>query len=358
MIISQAPMRVSFGGGGTDLEAYYERFGGFVLSAAINHYCYATASASSDGGIHIHTADAPAGEMRSTALPEVAVDMFLDAGLSARGVRLTLASDVPPGTGLGSSSAMAVALVHALGGYLRIPMAPAEIARRACQLEIERLGMPIGKQDQYASAYGGLNSITFACDGDVDVRPLPLPQRIRRSLHARLLLFATGSRHNSSAILRRQSDDTRRKPLVAARLHQIKALGLAMRDTLQRGDLDAFGRLLDRAWREKRRLSVAISNTSIDTWYFAARSAGALGGKITGAGGGGFLLLYAPPEKIAHVRAALEDCGLRELPFAFETAGVHTLRSLALDVPDALMTRSYHAARGLQSAIEGGVSHA
>ena len=364
MIISRAPMRISFGGGGTDLEAYYARFGGFVLSTAINHYCYATASASLDGGIHIHMADAPTGETHSSALPEAAVEMFTGEGLARRGVSLTLASDVPPGTGLGSSSAMAVALIHALAGYLRIPMTPGEIADRACQLEIERLGMPIGKQDQYASAYGGLNSITFACDGGVEVRPLALPQRVRRALHTRLLLFATGSRHNSSAILRRQSEDTRRRPMVAARLHQIKALGLAMRETLMTGDLDGFGRLLDRAWQEKRRLSAAISTTSIDTWYFAARSAGALGGKITGAGGGGFLLLYAPMEKIAAVRATLNDCGLRELPFAFETAGVQTLRSLSLDIPDAVRARVYTASQGLrgkddwESAIEGGVSHA
>jgi len=359
-------MRISFGGGGTDLEAYYARFGGFVLSTAINHYCYATASASLDGGIHIHLADAPAGETHSSALPEAAVAMFAGDGLARRGVSLTLASDVPPGTGLGSSSAMAVALIHALAGYLRLPMTPAEIAERACQLEIERLGMTIGKQDQYASAYGGLNCIAFARDGAVDVRSLALPQRIRRGLHARLLLFATGSRHNSSAILRRQSEDTRRRPMVAARLHQIKALGLAMRDMLLTGDLDGFGRLLDRAWQEKRRLSAAISNTSIDTWYFAARSAGALGGKITGAGGGGFLLLYAPLEKIAAVREALNGCGLRELPFVFETMGVQTLRSLSSDIPDAVSARSYPASRGvhglrdiegLRSALEGGVSH-
>ena len=360
MIVTRAPMRISFGGGGTDLEAYYARFGGYVLSAAINHYCYVSATASPDGGVHIHTADMPAGETRSRALPEAAVALFAREGLARRGVSLTLASDVPPGTGLGSSSAMAVALIHALANYLRIPMTPAEIARRACQLEIERLGMPIGKQDQYASAYGGLNSITFARDGDVDVRPLALPLRTRRALHTRLLLFATGSRHDSSAILRRQRDDTQRKARVVARLHQIKALGLAMRDTLLAGDLDGFGRLLDCAWREKRRLSAAISNTSIDTWYFAARSAGALGGKITGAGGGGFLLFYAPLERVATVRAALGDCGLRELPFAFEPAGAQTLTRLAPPLPDALTAHSRPQARNLEveGAMERGISHA
>jgi D-glycero-alpha-D-manno-heptose-7-phosphate kinase len=359
MIISRAPMRISFGGGGADLEAYYARYGGFVLSTAINHYCYAMASASLDGGVHIRMPDPPTGETHSSALPEAAIEMFTHKGLSRRGVALTLASDVPPGAGLGSSSAMAVALIHALAGYLRIPLTAAEIARRACELEIERLGMSIGKQDQYASAYGGLNGITFARDGSVDVRPLPLPPWLRRALHARLLLFDTGGRHNSSAILRRQSDDTRCMPTVVARLHRIKALGLAMRDLLLAGDLDGFGRLLDRAWREKRSLSAAISNTSIDTWYFAARSAGALGGKITGAGGGGFLLLYAPPEKIAAVRAALNDCGLRELPFAFEAAGVQALSSLALDLPDAVSARFLaHDAPTAMDAMEGGVSHA
>jgi D-glycero-alpha-D-manno-heptose-7-phosphate kinase len=189
------------------------------------------------------------------------------------------------------------------------------------------------------------------------VQPLALPQRVRRALHARLLLFATGSRHDSSAILRRQRDDTRCKPMVVARLRQIKALGLAMRDALLTEDLNGFGRLLDRAWREKRRLSAAISNTSIDTWYFAARSAGALGGKITGAGGGGFLLLYAPPEKASAVRDTLRDCGLRELPFDFETVGVHTLTHLSLDVPDTMAAHSYQVSQRLRGAIEGGVSH-
>lgn len=335
MIISRAPVRISFGGGGTDLEAYYSRFGGFVLSTAINHYCYVAASEPDDGGIHVRSTDSPmldAHLRRITddspqTLPLAAITLFARRGLARRGVSLTLASDVSPGTGLGSSSAMAVALIHALGAYLHLHMDAATIADLACQLEIERMGMPIGKQDQYASALGGLNTIMFASDG-VDVQSLTLPEKTRRALQARLLLFATGRRHNSRTILSRQRDDTRRKRAVVNRLHRIKKLGLAMRDALLAEDLDAFGRLLDQSWREKRQLSSAISNTSIDSWYFVARTAGALGGKITGAGGGGYLLLYAPPEKIRSVRQVMADCGLRELPFDFERDGVCSLANL------------------------------
>jgi D-glycero-alpha-D-manno-heptose-7-phosphate kinase len=337
MVVSRAPMRISFGGGGTDLEAYYARFEGFVLSTAINHYCYVAAAEPADSGIHIRSADYsvpeayPAGSLPAArgplALPKAAIALFAHDGLTERGVSLVLASDVPPGTGLGSSSAIAVALIHAIADYLDIHMDASRVADLACHLEIERLGMPIGKQDQYASAFGGLNTITFTTDG-VDVHPLALAAEVSRELRSRLLLFSTGRRHDSGAILTKQRDDTRREPAVAARLHQIKALGLAMRDALLAGDLDAFGHLLDRAWREKRKLSKAISSASIDRWYAAARAAGALGGKITGAGGGGFLLLYAPPENVRAVRAAMEASGLRELPFDFDTTGARTLTRL------------------------------
>lgn len=371
MIVSRAPVRLSFGGGGTDLEAYYGRFGGFVLSTAINRYCYVAATEPADGGIHIRSAGFPAGEARAArsslddgpaGLARAAITLFASTEIARRGVSLTLASDVPPGTGLGSSSAMAVALLHVLARYLSLPLDAVGIADLACQLEIERLGMPIGKQDQYASACGGLNTIEFT-SGGVDVRPLVLPDRLRRALQSRLLLFATGQRRNSSAILSKQREDTRRKISTVTHLHQIKALGLAMRDALLTEDLDGFGRLLDRAWHEKRQLSVAISNTSIDSWYFAARTAGALGGKITGAGGGGYLLLYAPPQRVRTVRRAMCECGLREMPFELERAGVRPVKRLPSEYQAALalnevMGRVRPPRRLALRSVEGGVSHA
>ena len=336
MVVSRAPVRISFGGGGTDLEAYYARFGGFVLSTAINHYCYVIATQPTDGGVSIRSVNSIADgsereqadeEETLTGLTDATISLLGEDELRQRGVSLTFACDVPPGTGLGTSSATAVALLHALTTYLDGPTDAATLARLACELEIERLGMPIGKQDQYCSAFGGLNGIAFASDG-VDVVPLPLPERTRRALHARLLLFSTGRRHNSSAILRQQREDTHTKQATVRHLHQLKALAQVMCDLLLAGELDEFGRLLDLAWREKRQLSAAISNTSIDSWYFAARTAGALGGKITGAGGGGYLLLYVPPERTRSVRAVMGEAGLRELPFAFASRGVSSLARL------------------------------
>lgn len=336
MIVVRAPARISFGGGGTDLEAYYGRFGGLVLSAAITRYAYVVARPSPDRGISIVSADyqmaehltpdRPVAVREPLALPKAALAAYADSGmLPARGVRLFLAADVPPGTGLGSSSAMAVALVRALAEHTGTPLDAGRTAELACQIEIERLGLPIGKQDQYASAFGGLNSIAFTSDG-VRVTPLALPDAALEALASRLLLFATGSTRSSASILRGQRADTRDNPAVVERLHRLKALAVAMRDELIAGDFDGFGVLLDHAWQEKRGLSAAISSGAIDAAYAAAREAGALGGKITGAGGGGFLLLYVPPRRRVAVRTAMASHGLRALTFAFDRTGVAVLR--------------------------------
>jgi D-glycero-alpha-D-manno-heptose-7-phosphate kinase len=340
MIVVRAPTRISFGGGGTDLEAYYGRFGGLVLSAAITRYAYVVARRSPNQGISIVSADYRAAEQlphgqpievrEPLALPKAALAAFMDAPMDAGGLRacarqLILAADVPPGTGLGSSSAMAVALVRALAEQIGMPLDAAQAADLACQIEIERLGLPIGKQDQYASAFGGLNSIAFTADG-VRVTPLMLSDAALDALASRLLLFATGATRSSSTILHGQRAETRDNPAVMERLHRLKALAVAMRDALAAEDFDGFGALLDHAWQEKRGLSAAISSSAIDAAYAAARAAGALGGKITGAGGGGFLLLYVPPRRRAAVRAAMAARGLRELTFAFERTGATVLR--------------------------------
>jgi D-glycero-alpha-D-manno-heptose-7-phosphate kinase len=333
MILARAPIRISFGGGGTDLAAYYEPWGGFVLSAAISCYAYVVARPSADGRCLIASADYGLIEQSAPAtlppvaeplpLPKAALTHF-GAALAARGVELTLAAQVPPGTGLGSSSAMAVALVCALSAYLDQPYTPAQLAEAACAIEIERLARPIGKQDQYASAFGGLNTISFSAKG-VTVEPLRLAPEVVQALQARLLLFATGTARDSAAILHQQRADTGSRSAVVQSLHRIKALAHEMRAALDTGQLDGFGQLLDRAWQEKRALSTRISNDAIDGWYAAARNAGALGGKITGAGGGGFLLLYCPPEHQPGLRAAMACCNLRELPFRFDWDGARLL---------------------------------
>jgi D-glycero-alpha-D-manno-heptose-7-phosphate kinase len=333
----RAPVRISFGGGGTDLAAYYNRFGGFVVSAAIARYAYVAVGPSEDGCTRIVSADYGVEERfargevppveEPLALPKGALAWFAARGEGVclrDGVDLFLRADVPPGTGLGSSSAMAVALFGALAARVGMPADAARLAELASWLEIERLDRPIGKQDQYASAFGGLNAIEFTPDG-VRVRRLALPAATVAALDARLLLFSTGRRRDSAAILRGQRADTGAKPATIEGLHRIKALAGEMRDALAGGELDEFGRLLDRGWQEKRRLSSAISSAAIDGWYDAARAAGALGGKITGAGGGGFLLLYCPLPAQEAVRAAMAKRGLRELPFTFDLDGVRAL---------------------------------
>jgi D-glycero-alpha-D-manno-heptose-7-phosphate kinase len=191
-------------------------------------------------------------------------------------------------------------------------------------VEIEQLGRPIGKQDHYASAFGGLNAIAFTAGG-VTVMPLDVPADIVAALNARLLLFATGQTRDSAAILRRQRTDTSTNAAVIAALHRIKVLAAEMREALETEDLDRFGQLLDQGWREKKSLSRRVSTREIDGWYEAARAAGALGGKITGAGGGGFLLLYCPPRRQGAVRAAMAQAGLRELTFDFDGVGAQVL---------------------------------
>lgn len=336
MVIVRAPVRVSFAGGGTDLAAYYERFGGLVVSTSITRSCYVAATPSPDGIIRIASADygvhvewpfgTPPPAEPPLELPKAAVALFMERGLLPDGVSLSLASDVPPGAGLGGSSAMAVALVMALSTLCDINTTPAELAKLACALEIERLEMPIGKQDQYASAFGGLNAIEFASSG-VRVDPLQITPDVREALDARLLLFWTGKSRESSGILRQQRADTKTQPGVIESLHHIKALASKIRSALEVGALDAFGRLLNDAWQEKRRLSGRVSTPAIDDIYAAACRAGALGGKITGAGGGGFLLLYCPPECQDAVRVALAHRRLREYPFALESSGVRLLPS-------------------------------
>lgn len=342
MVVVRAPVRISFGGGGTDLAAYYDRFGGLVLSAAITRYAYVLAQTPADGRISLSSADYklwdtwPKGHLPTIeeplALPKAALAASAGRGLRGKGVELFLAAEVPPGTGLGSSSAMAVALVRALAAYTGEDLDPAEAAERACDLEIKRLGMPIGKQDQYASAFGGLNTIAFTRDG-VTVTPLPVSRDLFAQLGCRLLLFSTGQTREASSILHQQRSDTQSNSGVLDRLHRLKALAVEMREALLAGNLDGFGTLLDRSWQEKRQLSGKVSSAAIDAWYDAARSAGALGGKITGAGGGGYLLLYVPQRKQRAVRAALTSRGLREMPFEIALAGAQVLSGLPEEHP-------------------------
>ena len=361
MVIVRAPVRISFGGGGTDLEAYYAHFGGLVLSAAITRYSYVIASTPVDGGISLSSADYRLWERyrpgyippvtEPLALPKAAIGAFREHGIHKSGVELFLAAEVPPGSGLGSSSAMAVALCTALFAQTGTQYDAETLAETACRLEIERLGMPIGKQDQYASAFGGLNTIEFT-SGGVRVVPLRLPADTVAALSSRLLLFSTGRTRDSAGILRGQRADSAGSPAVIESLHAIKALALDMRAALVAADLDGFGALLHEVWQRKRTLSARVSSDTIDGWYAAARAAGALGGKITGAGGGGFLLLYCPPARQRKLREAMTAAGLREMTFAFDFGGATVLEEasntptlLADALPDTVARRSHRTPR-------------
>jgi D-glycero-alpha-D-manno-heptose-7-phosphate kinase len=250
----------------------------------------------------------------------VAAAYFLRSGAIRSGLHLVLSSEVPPGTGLGSSSAMAVALIRTLSTVAGTEMTRCEVAELACHLEIELLGMPIGKQDQYASAYGGLNLLTFSND-DVGVRPVVMPYGVQRALDSRLLLFSTGATHHSGTLLRQQRENLRTDPAVRETMHAMKAMTGEMQSALRCGALDDVGRLLHEGWERKKRLSGGMTSERIDTLYTAARAAGALGGKITGAGGGGYLLVYCPSAAQEALKTAMASFGADELPFTFDRVG-------------------------------------
>jgi D-glycero-alpha-D-manno-heptose-7-phosphate kinase len=331
-LIARAPVRISLAGGGTDLPAYYERHGGLVISTTIDKFVYVHVSPNGTGGAQLSSADyqtfyhhqaATAPTDSALALPRTVLETL---GVE-QDVSIFVASEVPPGTGLGSSSAVVVALIRALTGYLGRRLSSHEVAELACQIELTRLQAPIGKQDQFASAYGGLNAISFDSAG-VGVEALPLAPGLLARLERRLLLFFTGTARDSATILRAQQRSSAQGDADTLEgLHRIKATARACRACLEAGDLDGVGRLLDEGWRQKRRLAPGITTAEIDALYDLALASGALGGKITGAGGGGFLLLYVPEERQAGLIAALERRGPRCLPFRFEPSGASTARA-------------------------------
>jgi D-glycero-alpha-D-manno-heptose-7-phosphate kinase len=316
MIVTQTPLRVSFAGGGTDLAAYYEAREGFVVSTAIDKYAYVIVKERFDDEIYLNymrkeiisSVDAIQHELIREAMRTTGVD---------RGVEVTLLSDIPSeGSGLGSSSSFSVGLLNALYAYRGEQVTAERLAREACAIEIERLAKPIGKQDQYIAAYGGLRSFRFRRDGSVEVRALRLTPADLRILSARIHLFFTGRTRKADAILSEQRARTGDR---LAELDGIKALALELEGALEARDFDRLGETLHEGWELKRRLAAGISDAAIEEMYQRARAHGALGGKICGAGGGGFLLVDCPPEQ-GH-RLAKGMAAHRELPFQLERDG-------------------------------------
>ena len=333
MLIVRTPVRISFAGGGTDLPAYYEKFGGAVLSSAINKHFYTVLQKRSDGKVQVISSDLRVTEtwkdiermtVKGSEL-EIPLSVMKHLGCAAS-VSLFLASEIPPGTGLGSSASVCVNVLKTLSTYLGVPMSKYELAERAFHITREVLGKPVGKQDEYAASFGGINFIQFQSDGTVTVAPLDLDPELVRELQANLLLFFTGASHHSWTILKEQEQSAHTNTGMAVEsLHEIRNLADTMRATLRAGNLEEFGGLLHKGWEAKKRISRKISSSLIDQLYGLARENGALGGKITGAGGGGFLLLYCPREQQQAVREALSHAGAREMSFEFDFQGAQVV---------------------------------
>jgi D-glycero-alpha-D-manno-heptose-7-phosphate kinase len=319
MIIASAPFRISFAGGGSDLPIYYQQRRGAVLSTSINRHIYIcihpyfnrdqTLLKYSQNELIRNVADAAHPIFREV-LKEICPE---------GGVEIVSTSDIPSGTGLGSSSSFTVALLHALYAHKETFCSKEKLAQKASEVEIDRLKEPIGKQDQYAAAYGGLNFIEFNSDESVTVSPVILPKNVITQLEKSLVLFYMGDQRETREILRDQVSQVSADGAKFDNMTKMVDLAYRMRDQLIAGDVDNFGRSLHTGWELKRSLSEKISNARIDSTYQRALKLGALGGKILGAGGGGFLLLYCPESRQPALRAAFSD--FHELPFQFDWAG-------------------------------------
>lgn len=316
MIIVQTPLRISFFGGGTDFPSFYMEEGGCVLSSAIDKYIFVTIKKRFDKKLRIGYTQTEMVDSVDEIHHELIREALRLTGVSS-GLEVTTMGDIPSeGSGLGSSSTVTVGALQALYTYLGEIVSKERLAREACDIEIGKLGKPIGIQDQYIAAYGNLRFFEFCPDGTVRVEKLDLNDDLRYELNDRFLLFFTGINRRADSVLTEQKSNIKDRMNV---LREIKQIAYQAKSELQNGNLDAFGSLFHQTWELKKRMAGQISNGTIDEIYNAARKAGAIGGKITGAGGGGFILLCAPHEKHQAIRKALN--GLQELPFRLESDG-------------------------------------
>ena len=320
MIITRSPLRITLGGGGTDLPSYYRDHTGFLISAAIDKYVYVTVMRPFSPGIYLKYSKLE----HVDGIDEVQHPIIREAmrlvGFRTPQIEITTLADIPAGTGLGSSGSFTTALLRALYAHRRRLLHPSELAALACEIEMDRLGEPIGKQDQYIAAYGGVTCFTFHPDERVDARPLAIPMTSLHDLEDNLLLFFTGYTRAAGSILADQkSRTTGQDPSMLANLHYVKDLGLRSREALERGDPAGFAALMHEHWEHKKQRSGGMSNPQIDAWYELGRRNGAVGGKLVGAGGGGFLLFYAEDHR--RLRAAMTGAGLEEVRFRFDFEG-------------------------------------
>jgi len=323
MIIARSPLRISLGGGGTDLPSYYREHGGFLIAAAIDKYVYVTALRPFTPGIYLKYSELERVDTVSQVRHPIVREALDLLDFNTPQIEITTLADIPAGTGLGSSGSFTTALLRALCAHKRRLIHPQELAEMACHVEIERLGEPIGKQDQYIAAYGGVTCFDFNPDDSVSAVPLDIDTETLHSLEDNLLLFFTGFSRSASSILADQKARTRKNDSdMLNNLHYVKELGLRSRQALEAGDPVLFGELMHEHWEHKKKRSGGMSNPKIDEWYALARGNGAIGGKLVGAGGGGFLMFYTEDrEKLKEAMAAV---GLEEVRFRFDFEGATT----------------------------------
>jgi D-glycero-alpha-D-manno-heptose-7-phosphate kinase len=326
MIITRSPLRISLGGGGTDLPSYYEKFGGFLIAAAIDRYVYVTINRPFGAGIRLKYSDIENVDTVDEVRHPIIREALRMMNLRTPQIEITTLAEIPSGTGLGSSGSFTTALVKALYAHRRRLLHSSEVARLACEIEIERLHEPIGKQDQYIAAYGGVTCFDFHPDGSVAAQPLAIDVDTLFELEDNLLLFFTGFSRSAGSLLQDQkarSDEL--DPEMIENLDYVKELGYRSQRALEAGRCHEFGELMHEHWEHKKRRSRGMSNAKIDEWYEHGRQNGAIGGKLVGAGGGGFLLFYAEDRK--RLRQAMRDAGLEEVRFRFEFEGTKVLMS-------------------------------
>ena len=321
MILTRTPFRVTLGGGGTDLPSFYREHGGFILAVAIDKYMYLNVNTPIvDDKIRVRYSSSEIVDHVDAVQHTTAREALRHFGIT-NGIEIVSIADIPAGTGLGSSSSYLVGLLNALHALFQDQAIPQKLAEEACHIELEVLKKPIGKQDQYMAAFGGLTTLDIKPDGRVCVTRLQLDVDLVEALEHNILMFYTNEMRDATAILKKQDEATRAKDRsVVNRLCEIKEIGLEIRDAISKGNLRRFGELLDVHWQSKKRLSEGISNPQIDAWYELAKQNGAMGGKISGAGGGGFLMLYCEENK-TRLRMAMREAGLRELKFRFDFEG-------------------------------------
>ncbi|MBI3563081.1 MAG: galactokinase [Gammaproteobacteria bacterium] len=326
MIIARSPLRITLGGGGTDLPSYYREHEGFLIAAAMNKYVYVTIMRPFTEGIYLKYS-----ELEHVATVEEIRHQIIREALRMQNLRtpqieITTLADIPAGTGLGSSGSFTTALLKALYAHRRQLIHPNELAELACHIEIDRLGEPIGKQDQYIAAYGGLTCFTFHKDDSVTAVPLRISMDTMFDLEDNTLLFFTGYSRSASIILKDQNTRTKNSDDdMLKNLHFVKELGYSSKEALETGNTLRFGELMHDHWEHKKRRSGGMSNPRIDEWYKLGMQNGAVGGKLVGAGGGGFLMFYASDRN--KLRHAMSKAGLEEVRFSFDFEGTKAVFS-------------------------------